>query len=282
MLINYCGISGGKDSAATALWMIHESGYDPASIRFAFCNTHNEHALTFEHIGLLSDRFVSWGTSPIVYLEPERGFFDLAKWKQRFPSRKARFCTQWLKVIPTRNDILRLLREGREVLLHSGVRAEENKETRANLPIRGFDDGFGCEVFRPILNWTIEDVVAYHKRFGVPLNPLYAFGARRVGCFPCINSAKKEIEMIADKFPERINEIRKQEIELSSTFFGRKTTPLRFRSKEVSTRKGPMRVPTIDDVVEWSHTDRGGKKHQPGFFDDDRTGLCISSIGFCE
>ena len=41
--VNYCGLSGGKDSSATALWLIHESGIPRESIRFTFCDTGNEH-----------------------------------------------------------------------------------------------------------------------------------------------------------------------------------------------------------------------------------------------
>jgi len=30
-VVNYCGLSGGKDSTATALWLIHESGEPPGA-----------------------------------------------------------------------------------------------------------------------------------------------------------------------------------------------------------------------------------------------------------
>jgi hypothetical protein len=41
MLINHCGCSGGKDSTALLLWMVHESGYHLESIRPTFCDTGN-------------------------------------------------------------------------------------------------------------------------------------------------------------------------------------------------------------------------------------------------
>lgn len=295
MKINYCGLSGGKDSSATALWLIHESGVPLDSIRFTFCNTHNEHDITYEHIEMLSWKFMSWGVPPIQYepaesikwLEPERGFLELAKWKKRFPSRKARFCTQFLKVIPTRNDVYALIDAGHEVIVHSGVRAGESRD-RAKLVERGFDDMFGCTVNRPILRWTIQDVVDYHKRFGVPLNPLYGYGVRRVGCFPCINSNKAEIKLISIHFPERIDEIREQERQIGkiSTFFARKTVPERFRSLQVETKQGPMKVATIDDVVRWSRTLKRAKEKTPVLFDDfwadDASLVCPSGMGMCE
>ncbi len=289
-VLNYCGLSGGKDSTATALWLIHESGEPRESIRFTFCNTHNEHQFVYDHIAMLSEYVQKWGCAPVVTLEPERGFFDLAKWKNRFPSRKARFCTQFLKVIPSREDVMRLIRDDYEVIVHSGVRAGESRD-RAKLIERGFSDMFACVVNRPLLHWTLQQVLDYHKRFNVPLNPLYGYGAKRVGCFPCINSNKAEIKLISIHFPERIDELRRQEGQFGgttndiSTFFARKTVPLRFRSKTVQTKKGPMLVATIDDVVRWSHTGKRARERTPVLFEDfydDDTLVCPSGAGMCE
>jgi len=286
--INYCGLSGGKDSTATALWLIHESGVPRESIRFTFCNTHNEHRFTYEHIDLLSQRFQEWGCAKVEPLEPERGFYELAKWKGRFPSRKARFCTQFLKVIPTREDVTRLIREDHEVIVHSGVRASESAD-RAKLIERGFDDMFGCIVNRPLLHWTYEDVLAIHKKYDVPLNPLYSYGARRVGCFPCINSNKAEIKLISIHFPERIDEIREQEksgwgkTNRFNSFFSANVMPDRFKSLTYTNRKGKtLKVGTIDDVVRWSHSRKGAIEDQPHLFDDDASLVCPAGRGMCE
>src|SRR5208282_5122375 len=130
--------------------------------------------------------------------------------KGRFPSRKARFCTQFLKVIPTREDVTALIQSGNEVIVHSGVRAGESP-SRAKLLERGFDDMFGCIVNRPLLRWSLERVLGLSAKYALPLNPLYSFGVKRVGCFPCINSSKAEIKLISIHFPERIDELREQE-----------------------------------------------------------------------
>lgn len=285
-VLNYCGLSGGKDSTATALWLIHESGEPRETMRFAFCDTGNENAFVYSHIEMLSERFQQWGCAPVVTLKPERDFLALAKWKKRFPSRKARFCTQFLKVIPSREDVQSFIRADYDVVVHSGVRAGESLD-RAKLVERGFDDMFGCTVNRPMLHKSIADVVAIHERYGVPLNPLYSYGFTRVGCFPCINSKKSEVRLISIHFPERIDELRKQEREIGiSTFFARKTVPERFRSLTVDTKKGPMKVATIDDVVRWSHTGKGAKEKESvlfeDFYDDDRTLVCESGRGMCE
>lgn len=286
-VINYCGLSGGKDSSATGLWLIHESGEPRESIRFTFCDTGNEHRYVYEHIEMLSNRFQEWGCAPVITLKPERNFMELAKWKRRFPARKARFCTQFLKVIPTREDVSALIRSDHDVIVHSGVRAGEGVD-RAKLVERGFDDMFGCTVNRPLLRKSLAEVVAMHEKYGVPLNPLYAYGFTRVGCFPCINSKKSEIKLISIHFPERIDQLRTQEREIGkiSTFFARKTVPERFRSLLVDTKKGPMKVATIDDVVRWSHTGKRAKEKESvlweDFYDDDKTLVCPSGQGMCE
>jgi 3'-phosphoadenosine 5'-phosphosulfate sulfotransferase (PAPS reductase)/FAD synthetase len=290
-LVNYSGLSGGKDSSATALWLIHESGVPRDSIRFTFCDTGNEHQFVYEHIEMLSRRFQEWGCAPVVTLKPERDFMELAKWKGRFPSRKARFCTQFLKVIPTREDVTALIHAGHEVIVHSGVRAGESPD-RAKLVERGFDDMFGCTVNRPLLHRSLADVIAIHERYGVPLNPLYSYGFTRVGCFPCINSKKREIKLISIHFPERIDELRSQELNPCvgrgiSTFFHARTVPKRFRSRTVPTKDGrQIAICTIDDVVKWSHTGKGAMPRQPvlfeDFYDDDKTLVCPSGAGMCE
>lgn len=295
MTVNYCSLSGGKDSSATALWLIHESGVNRKSIRFTFCDTGNEHHFVYEHIEMLSRRFQEWGCDPVVTLKPERDFLELARWKNRFPSRKARFCTQFLKVIPTREDVTAIIRADNDVIVHSGVRAQESPD-RAKLLERGFDDMFGCIVNRPLLHKSLSDVLAMHERHGVPLNPLYSYGFTRVGCFPCINSKKSEIRLISIHFPDRIDQLRDQERSIKkagstedsiSTFFHRKTVPERFRSLPIKTKDGgTMNVCTIDDVVRWSHTGKRAMPREPVLFEDfyvdDVTLVCPSGRGMCE
>ena len=292
--INHFGISGGKDSTALLLWALYESGYPPDTLWASFANTMNEHDWTYDYVRMLSEKYFKPVTGRhIEWIQPPLGFVDLAMKKRRFPARKSRFCTQLLKMKPTQAYLYALMDQlGGVPLLHSGVRAAESAE-RAKLEPRGFNDYMALPVYRPLLNWTIDDVWAIHKRYGVKPNPLYAMGARRVGCFPCINSCKAEIRMIATKFPERIAQIRQIEQNFQksrnkiSTFFARKTVPLHLRSKEITTADGrTMKVCTIDDVVEWSKTARGGRQYELLFdevdFSDDDFAACPNTFGVCE
>jgi tRNA(Ile)-lysidine synthase TilS/MesJ len=55
------GLSGGKDSTAALLWLIHDAGVDPTRIVAAFCDTGNEDPLTHAWIALLHRRCAPLG-----------------------------------------------------------------------------------------------------------------------------------------------------------------------------------------------------------------------------
>lgn len=285
----HIGISGGKDSVASLIWMVNESGIPHEQLRATFCDTGNEAPETYAHV-----KFVSEKVFPVERIAPPLDFYQLARKKNRFPSTKARFCTQDLKLKPTKEYIDNLLREGYEVIAVSGVRREESFDRR-NVPEYGdpMESYFGIVEWRPLVFWTIVEVYLLHKKYGVPMNPLYAMGAKRVGCFPCIMSRKSEVRNIAKNFPERIDFIREQEWFDGKgnphSFFPRKKVPEEFRSTPTTTKTGEIvNVAMIDDVVAWSKTK--DKKHSHGqvaleFWHEDEGDIveaCISSMGFCE
>lgn len=287
----HIGVSGGKDSTAVLLFMLHESGIPFTQLHATFCDTGNEAKETYDHIEFLSERVF-----PIKWIEPELDFYQLARKKNRFPSTKARFCTQELKMKPSKLYIDSLLRRGFDVIPVSGVRADESRD-RAKLSEWGdpLESYYGLREWRPLLKWSIEDVFLIHKRYGVPLNPLYGMGAKRVGCFPCIMSRKSEVRNIAKNFPDRIDFIRSQEWFDDKgnphSFFPRKKVPPEFRSTPTTTKDGEiMNVAMIDDVVAWSKTK--DKKHSRGqiafdFWHEDETQdadyfVCPSTMGACE
>lgn len=123
--ILHVGISGGKDSTAVLLWMLYESGIDRSKLDVTFCDTGNEHDWTYAHVRMLHEK-----VHPIRTLKPELLFFPLALKKRRFPSTKARFCTEFLKIYPTEDHIRKLKLRGLEPIAVSGVRADESEERR--------------------------------------------------------------------------------------------------------------------------------------------------------
>ena len=255
-------ISGGKDSAAMAL-LFQEA---ELPYRLVFMDTHWEHPSTKEYLL----EYLQPRLGPIKILETEKGGMrGVVFHHNRFPSRLARFCTGDLKIRPVKK-YLRTLKE--EVVNSVGIRAEESAR-RAKYPEWEYSKELRVDVWRPILRWTQEDVIAMHRRHNVRPNPLYLLGSDRVGCWPCIFANKKSLRILAKENPTRIDEIRTLEKELNEQ--RKKRDP---DAKEVSwfSRDG-MSMP-IDKVIEWARYDRSGKEL---FASGDREEGCMR-WGLCE
>ena len=267
-------LSGGKDSTAMALYLT-ELGIP---FRAVFADTGWEHPLTYRYL---------WDEiQPRFGLTVVRGpllMADLVRKKGMFPSRLRRFCTQQLKVIPLLNYVKAI--DG-EVVNAIGIRAAES-QARSKLTEWEHNADFDCDTWRPLIAWTTEDVVAIHKRHAVPLNPLYAMGASRVGCWPCIYARKAEIRLMADVDPARIDEIRALEGEVQDA------ASARYEAKGETFESLGYQRPTffhthatggerisIDSVVEWSRTSRGGSTKQIELFSTGADG-CMR-WGMCE
>lgn len=277
--IFHVGISGGKDSTAVLLWMVYESGIPKHKINATFSDTGNEHEWTYEQIKILSER-----VHPVQTLKPKNGFYDMVRAHNRFPSKMVRFCTQELKIWPSQDHIKHLRAFYSEVVAVSGVRANESAD-RADLPEWDYSGNLLTVQWRPLIRWTIEDVLNIHNKYEIPLNPLYSMGARRVGCWPCIMSIKSEVRNIALNFPERIEMIRAMEEEMwakgkPTSFFHAGKIPDRFRTRIHVDKEGKeTRVASIDDVVKWSMTGKGAKGT---YLDDPEEDNIGCNSGFCE
>lgn len=116
-----CPLSGGKDSQATLLYCIEIYGVN--NIIAVFCDTEWEHNWTYAHIQYLVKKtgveFIVLGS------EKYDGFIDMVKKKKRFPSTKARFCTEELKIKPMIDYLLTL---NDHVTIFQGIRNDESKK----------------------------------------------------------------------------------------------------------------------------------------------------------
>jgi 3'-phosphoadenosine 5'-phosphosulfate sulfotransferase (PAPS reductase)/FAD synthetase len=198
-------VSGGKDSAAMSLWLT-EQGIDHDRV---FADTGWEHPETYAYLrGPLAAKI-----GPIVeVVGRDGGMVNLIRRKGMFPSRQIRFCTEELKVKPILAYLESLDGDSVNAV---GIRAAES-EARARLTEWEWSAGLDCEVWRPLIKWTEQDVIDIHSRHGLAPNPLYLRGASRVGCWPCIFARKKEIERVANWTPERIEQIEQLEREVTA------------------------------------------------------------------
>lgn len=248
---NVVSLSGGKDSVALWLWA-RRTGLDPLAVYVDTGWEWDGHAAALDEL----ERLIG----PIVRIGPAQTFEDAVRRKKSFPSRVRKWCTEELKIVPFK-DWLDAHRDssGDDVCVLLGIRREESKK-RADpkkTPEREWSDFYDCEVWRPILDWNVEQVIAEHRAAGVPMHPLYHEGAERVGCFPCVNASKAELAVIGRLSPERVARVRALEEEMGVTMFTRD----RRAEKRRAGGTGPSVVPIgIDEVMEWAKTERGGKR----------------------
>ena len=266
-------VSGGKDSAAMSLWLT-EQGIAHDRV---FLDTGWEHDKTYEYLrGPLTDKL-----GPITEIKPPLLMEELILKKGMFPSRVRRFCTQELKVKPIMAYLAKLMEAGTDVINAVGIRAGESS-SRARMPEWEWQDGFDCEVWRPLIAWSEAQVIAIHARHGLLPNPLYLMGASRVGCWPCIYARKAEIRLIADKDPDRIVRLRVLEERVGVAARARAAEKGQTLVSDPAWFQAPLgdsgAAWPIDKVVEWSRTARGGRQlelfspqHEEGCV---RWGLC--------
>ena len=247
-----------------------------------FLDTGWEHELTYEYLrGPLAKKL-----GPIHEIRGARTMEELIRHKGMFPSRVRRFCTQELKVRPMQRYLAARMDAGEDLVNAVGIRAAES-EARSRMLEWEWQEGFDCEVWRPLLLWSEQQVIDIHKRHGLAPNPLYLMGASRVGCWPCIYARKSEIRLIADKDPERIVRLRVLEADVGRSAHARAeakgatlaTLPTWFQNPSGRTEDGRHAGDCwpIDKVVEWSKTSRGGRQFELFAPQNDgcmRWGLC--------
>lgn len=295
--------SGGKDSLASLLWTLRESGYKKESVEAVFCDTGWEHENTYRHIKETTNEL---GVK-LVTLKSKKydGMVDLAKKKGRFPSTKARFCTEELKTKPMIDYILDECKC--HVIVIQGIRKDESRarslmkgqctyfryyyepyghdktgkpkfHTYRKKDVLQFRKNYVDDVIRPCFTWTGQEVMQYILNAGLKPNPLYYQDLKRVGCFPCIMCSQKEMKAMIKHNPEYVDRLKEAENEVGRTFFPPNYIP-KHAMRQRDDKTG-MKIPSAEDVVRYIQ----GKNSTGDLFedkkDDDRS--CMSFYGICE
>lgn len=107
-------LSGGKDSTALAIYMRDKV----PEMEYVFCDTGEELQETYDYL----ERLQAYLGKEITYLKSNRqGFRDLLDARNGFlPSPQARWCTQYLKIIPFEQYV-----GDNPVISYVGIRADE-------------------------------------------------------------------------------------------------------------------------------------------------------------
>lgn len=314
-VMHVVSVSTGKDSGATAILALETVPRE--QLRFIACDTGNEHenfmpylAYMQKHLGIriavlradLSGEVIRfrdyvrehWPRKGVPQADVDRAlralvptgnpFLDLCIWKGRFPSRRAQFCTDFLKTQPSVSYQIALIDAGLcdAVWSWQGVRIDESESRRTRLQGTGAcvihfqEQGGGIFNYRPILRWKAADCFEAHRIAGLEPNDLYRQGMSRVGCMPCINASKDEVLEISKRFPGHIDRIE----------YWERTVAAASKRQEASFFPDPhrdahLKKRGIRNVVEWAKTKRGGKELD-WIRVMEEPKACESAYGLCE
>ncbi len=190
------GISGGRDSAALAVYMRQ---YHPAlPIEYFFTDTGKELPEVYEFL----DKLEGFLGKPIKRLNPDRDFdFWLSEYGNFLPSPRTRWCTRQLKLRPLEHWLRADLDAGITVHSYVAIRSDEpsregyqstHNNMKVHLPLR--DAGIDRAGVIEILSQA--DVG----------EPAYYGWRSRSGCTFCFFQQKIEWVRLAEHHPQRFAE----------------------------------------------------------------------------
>ncbi|MDP9442931.1 MAG: phosphoadenosine phosphosulfate reductase family protein [Actinomycetota bacterium] len=178
------GISGGKDSAALAIYLRDRV----PQMEYFFCDTGAELPETYEYL----QRLEAVLGKRITRLNAERGFDHwLWVYQGALPSPQMRWCTAMLKLKPLEQWL-----GDDPTFTYVGIRADEDRggyvSTKPTIrPVFPFKEA----------GLVKEDVLALLERAGVGL-PSYYEWRTRSGCYFCFLQRKAEWVGLAERHPE--------------------------------------------------------------------------------
>lgn len=264
------GISGGKDSAALAVYM--RQHHPELNIDYFFTDTGKELPEVYEFLGSL-EGFLG---KPILRLNPNRDFdFWLREFGHFLPSPNARWCTKQLKLLPFKQWLKPWLANGDVVTSYVAIRSDEeyrqgyiSSEDNLIIKLPFREDGIDKQGVMDILETS-----------GVGFPKYYEWRSRS-GCTFCFFQQKIEWVRLKERHPEAFEEAKayeKSALEHGSPFTWSKGEPLeslekperitqiiddfaRRRQRDLSKRPvNPLR-PTLSnvDIDELYGDDEGG------------------------
>jgi hypothetical protein len=195
------GISGGKDSAALAVFV--RQNHPELDVEYFFTDTGKELPEVYEFLGRL-EGFLG---KPIARLNPRRDFdFWLREYKHFLPSAQTRWCTRQLKLAPFEQWIRPMLAAGDTVTSYVAIRADEeyregytskHENLKVRLPFR--EGGIDKKGVMDILESS-----------GVGI-PKYYDWRSRSGCTFCFFQQKIEWVRLKERHPDAFEEAKQYE-----------------------------------------------------------------------
>lgn len=195
------GLSGGKDSAALAVYM--RQHHPELDIEYFFTDTGKELPEVYEFLGRL-EGFLG---KPILRLNPDRDFdFWLKQYNSFLPSPQTRWCTRQLKLRPFEQWLRPILEEGNTVYSYVAIRSDEeyregysSKHDRLKVVLPFKEGGIDKPGVHDILDAS-----------GLGL-PRYYDWRSRSGCTFCFYQQKIEWVRLKEQHPEAFEEAKSYE-----------------------------------------------------------------------
>ena len=195
------GLSGGRDSAALAIYM--RQNHPDLEIDYFFTDTGKELPEVYEFLVKL-EGFLG---QPILRLNPDRDFdFWLRQYNNFLPSPQTRWCTRQLKLRPFEQWIKPLLDSGDVVYSYVAIRADEE-----------FREGYSSKhdnliVKLPLKEASIDKAGVLEILEGTGLGlPKYYEWRTRSGCTFCFFQQKIEWVRLKERHPEYFEEAKRYE-----------------------------------------------------------------------
>lgn len=195
------GLSGGRDSAALAVYMNQQ--HPKLSIDYFFTDTGKELPEVYSYLGRL-EGFLG---KPILRLNPDRDFdFWLKQYNDFLPSAQSRWCTRQLKLRPFERWLQPFLAEGSTVYSYIAIRSDEE-----------FREGYSSKKEKLIVKLPFKSagvdkagVLEILESAGLGLPDYYQWRSRS-GCTFCFFQQKIEWIRLKERHPEAFEEAKAYE-----------------------------------------------------------------------
>ena len=213
------GLSGGRDSAALAVYM--RQHHPEIDIEYFFTDTGKELPEVYEYLGRL-EGFLG---QPILRLNPDRDFdFWLKQYNDFLPSPQSRWCTRQLKLRPFEHWLRPGLEGGETIYSYVAIRSDEE-----------YREGYASKNERLIVRLPFKEagidklgVLEILDGAGLGLPTYYAWRTRS-GCTFCFFQQKIEWARLKEHHPEAFEEAKiyeKNSLEQGSPFTWSQGEPL--------------------------------------------------------
>ena len=195
------GLSGGRDSAALAVYM--RQHHPEMDIEYFFTDTGKELPEVYEFLGRL-EGFLG---KPILRLNPDRDFdFWLKRYNNFLPSPQQRWCTRQLKLRPFEQWLRPMLDDGIRISSYVAIRSDEE-----------YREGYSSKhenltIMLPFKEAGVDKpgVLDILEASGLGL-PRYYDWRSRSGCTFCFFQQKIEWVRLKEQHPEAFEEAKAYE-----------------------------------------------------------------------